>query len=95
MIYTGSRYSNTSLYNRDGANIFERRELKTFNMDNATKHIMNQSDTLSTLAHLYYGDSQLWWVLLEANPQYTTVFDIEVGDILEIPSKEEVITNVF
>ena len=95
MIYTGSRYANTNLYNRNGVNIFERRELKTFNTDNSTKHIVIQSDTLSTLAYFYYGDSQLWWVLLEANPQFTTVFDIKVGDILQIPSKEEVIKNVF
>ena len=95
MIYAGSRYSDTSLYNRDGVNIFERRELRDFSTQDSTKHIVIQSDALSTLAHLYYGDAQLWWVILEANPQYSTVFDINVGDILVIPSKEEVIANVF
>lgn len=94
MIFEGSRYTKTSLYNRDGVNIFERREMIHFNVDEAVKHTVVQSDTLSTIANQYYEDAQLWWVILEANPSYSNAFDIKVGDILVIPSKEEVINNV-
>lgn len=95
MIFTGSRYADTNLYNREGVNVFERRNLINFTMENSTKHIVSQSDTVSTLAYSFYGDAQLWWVILEANPRYSTVFEIKAGDILNIPSKEEVIKNVF
>lgn len=94
MIFEGSRYTKTSLYNRDGVNIFERREMLQFNTDEAVKHTVVQSDTLSTIANQYYEDAQLWWVILEANPSYSNAFDIKVGDILVIPSKDEVINNV-
>ena len=94
MIFEGSRYTKTSLYNRDGVNIFERREMLQFNTDEAVKHTVVQSDTLSTIANQYYEDAQLWWVILEANPSYSNAFDIKVGDILVITSKDEVINNV-
>lgn len=94
MIFEGSRYTKTSLYNRDGVNIFERREMLQFNTEEAVKHTVVQSDTLSTIANQYYEDAQLWWVILEANPSYSNAFDIKVGDILVIPSKDEVINNV-
>ena len=94
MIYKGSRYSNTEMYNRDGTNVYTRRQMRNFSTENSLKHTFIQSDTLSTIAHTYYGDAQLWWVILEANPKYTTIFDIKIGDILEIPSRDEVLSNV-
>lgn len=94
MIFKGSRYSKTDLYVRGEATVFERRELFNFNLDNSLKHTVIQSDTLHTLAKNYYGDSQLWWVLLEANPKYSNVFDINIGDIINIPLKDEVMKLV-
>lgn len=94
MIFEGSRYTKTNLYNRDGVSVFERREMLNFNVAGAMKHTVVQSDTLSTIAHHYYGDSQLWWVILEANPHYSCLFDIQIGDILLIPTREEVTANV-
>lgn len=94
MIFSGSRYTNTDLYLRGEATVFERRELYNFNLDNCVKHTVIQSDTLNNLAHQYYNDSQLWWIILEANPMYSTIFDINIGDILHIPSKDEVMKIV-
>lgn len=94
MIFKGSRYSNTPMYNRDEATIFERRELYNFNLENSIKHTVMQKDNLSSLAYQHYGDAQLWWVILEANPSYSSIFDINVGDIIIIPSKEEVMNIV-
>lgn len=93
MIYEGSRYLNTDLYKRGEATVFERRELYTFS-SSSVRHTVSSTDTLDTLAYQYYGDTQLWWVILEANPSYAHVFDINVGDVLIIPSREEVINLV-
>lgn len=43
-------------------------------------------ETLDFLAQQFYGDSQLKWLILYANPSYQTEFDIQVGDSLVIPS---------
>ncbi len=94
MIYKGSRYTNTEMYSRDGVEVYTRRQMRNFNTQNAIKHVVIQSDTLSTMAHEYYGDAQLWWVILEANPSYTTVKDIKIGDVLVIPNRDEVLSNV-
>ena len=94
MIFKGSRYAKTDLYVRGEVTGFERRDLFNFNLDNSLKHTVIQSDTLPNLAKNYYDDPQLWWVILEANPKYSTISDINIGDIIYIPSKEEVIKLV-
>ena len=90
MIYQHSRYSKTPLFNRDGNIIFRQRRRFVFGMSGSQRHRFKESDRLYNLAREYYGDSQLWWVLLDANPQYRTEMDIKSGDVLAVPSYEEV-----
>ena len=45
---------------------------------------------MDNLAVKYYGNPELYWVILDANPQYRCELDIKKGDRLIIPSYEEV-----
>lgn len=90
MIYQGSRYTNTKLYDRNGALMFKIRKPFYFNKDRAVIHTFAEYDRLDTLATKYYGNPQLSWVILEANKQYRSEFDIKMGDVLIIPNYDEV-----
>ena len=79
-IYKNSRYTSTSLQDRDGKSIFKIRERMYFSLENARAYEFTEGDTLDGLAYSYYGDSQLWWVILEANKQYKTPLEINHGD---------------
>lgn len=55
------------------------------------KHIFASGDRLSRLAHKYYGDAELWWVLAWFNGKPTD-FHCKIGDTILVPSPlEEVI----
>lgn len=90
MIYVGSRYTNTALYNRNGTLTFNQRNRFTFGTKNSVSHIYCDYDRLDNLAVKYYGNPQLYWVILDANPQYRCEMDINIGDTLLIPNYEEV-----
>ncbi len=90
-IFKNSRYTRTPLYNHSGEITFRRRKRFTFNPKNFTYHIFSEGDTLDGLAFKYYGDTQLWWIILEANTTYKSVLDIPSGTALALPSVEEVI----
>ncbi len=90
MIYEGSRYTKTEMYDRDGALVFKHRDRFTFGMKNAIKHRFSEGERLDGLANKYYGNAQLWWVILDCNPKYRCEIDIPYGAELIIPSYEEV-----
>ena len=47
-------------------------------------------DRLDLIAKKFYGDEVLDWVLLEANPNLKSPFDLKSGDILRVPLPEKV-----
>lgn len=49
---------------------------------------------LDLLSYEYYGDSDLDWVILQANPRFFTPLDIKAGDEIVIPHPERVNNNV-
>ena len=90
-IYRGSRYTKTNLYFRDtGKLCFKIRERFNINTDNARTIIYKEGDTLYNLAHRYYGNTQLWWAILDTNPDYRWEGDIPYGAELIIPDYNEV-----
>ena len=91
-IYRGSRYTKTPLYNDGERNIFKIRKREDFSLDGTTVHVFIEGDTLDGLAYKYYGDSQLWWVILEANNKYRSELDIGYGEELVIPNYKEVVS---
>lgn len=90
MIYNNSRYTKTSVINTDGTQVFKARTRFEFNTDNAIVHQFSEGERLEGLANKYYNDPQLWWVLLEANPQIKLGINIPFGTNLVIPSEKEV-----
>lgn len=90
MIFKNSRYTNTPVSSKSGLVSFKLRTRFKFNLTNAKVHQYSLGETLDGLALHYYQDSQLWWVFLEANTQYKTLFDVKYGDNLIVPSYEEV-----
>ena len=49
-----------------------------------TGHIWAYGDRFYNLAHRYYGDAKLWWVIAWWNG-YPTEASIDTGDFLDIP----------
>lgn len=59
------------------------------------QRIFGIGDSLSKIAHEYYGDARLWWLLAWFNAKPTD-FHCKVGDIIEIPFPlEEVMLHAY
>ena len=43
-------------------------------------------DRLDTLAHQFFGDSSLWWIIAAANNIHTAPIGLPDGTILRIPN---------
>lgn len=95
-VYDNSRYLRTQLYTRLGADspMLRIRSRFSFNMENYTSYVWCEGDTLDGVAYKHYGISALRWAILDANPKYRTEFDIEAGDVIQIPDFEEVVSIV-
>jgi len=89
LIYSNSRYTKTNLRSNEGELVFEIRRRLTF-VDTSNYYVFVQGDRLDLLASRFYEDKQLWWIFLEANPQFRTELDITPGTVLTIPKREEV-----
>lgn len=95
-VYDNSRYLHTSVISRRGWGVptLDVRERFTFNEAQCTPYIWIEGDTLDGLSFKSYGNTALRWAILDANPQYRSEFDIKPGDVVLIPSYEEVVTIV-
>lgn len=47
--------------------------------------VLKQYDNLDTWADEYYGDVNLSWIIMCANPEYSLEFEIPAGTRLRIP----------
>lgn len=96
-IYKNSRYST-------GLNIYYDRKQDTTYMDFPETSIqvakddfvyrLRSGESIEFLANQFYGSPHLKWIILYANPQYTSEFEIRAGDTLVIPTKERVMDYV-
>ena len=93
MIYENSRFSHTrTIITPEGKRAFKIRDIANISTREAHTHVYKEQDRLDLLAVRYYGNSQLWWVILDANSGYYSEDDIKYGDVLVIPRYEEVVT---
>lgn len=91
-IYQGSRYSRSLTYRRSDGNIaIELRNRHKFNLTDAVMYTVKQGDTIDGIAYKIYGNAQLWWAIMDTNPQYSSELDINVGDVITIPTYSEVV----
>ncbi len=90
-VYRGSRYINTKLYDHKSALVMDIRSRYVFDLTNAIYYTVVQGDTLDGIAYRQYGNAQLWWAIMDANPQYQSELEIKAGDVLCIPPYEQVV----
>lgn len=94
-VFKNSRYIKTSAYLRDGNTlILSIRNRVKFDAEKSTFYRVVQGDTLDGIAYKQYGNAQLWWAIMEANPLYQSEIDIKPGTILMIPSFEQVVKAI-
>lgn len=90
-VYQGSRYVKTPLFMRGDTPVMGIRTRNKFNLAEATYYTVIQGDTIDGIAYKRYNNAQLWWAIMDANPQYQSELEIKAGDVLCIPPFEEVV----
>ena len=90
MIFQGSRYENSDVVRlqRNGQTRLTvipapSTVIASFNF---AWHTVIEGDRIDTLADQYFGDPELWWIIAEANPQWSFFERLPAGVNLRIPS---------
>jgi hypothetical protein len=58
-------------------------------------HAITDADRIDLLAHKYYRDSRLWWVIAVANDMEDIPTEFNVGDEIRIPAPRYVTQVLF
>ena len=91
-VFQGSRYVKTPAYVRNGETlVLKIRDRSHFNDSMCSYYTVVQGDTLDGIAYNLYGNAQLGWAILDANPTFQSEMEIKAGDVLKIPPFEEVV----
>lgn len=91
MILSGSRYQSSSVVWVLGSNgaynatVFAPPQEPTLNVT-LQLYQWRAGDRIDNVAYATLGDSELWWMLMNANPQYLTPWDIQPGDFIYVPA---------
>lgn len=92
-----SRYENSETRKtNDGRTVFRSTIYPNIPFRNDDVYVATETgDRLDTLAHQFYGDSRLWWIIASANNIHNAVFALEDGTVLRIPQNYIEIVNNF
>jgi len=60
----------------------------------SVSYIWKKRDRLYNIAHAFYGDPKLWWVIAWYNGRPTEA-DFYPGDVIEIPDNIEDVLNIL
>ena len=91
-VYQGSRYVKTPAYVHKGETlVLNIRSRANFNESSCSYYTVVKGDTLDGIAYKRYGNAQLGWAIMDANPVYQSEIEIKAGDVLKIPPYEEVV----
>lgn len=92
-----SRYSNNKIQKlKDGREVFRTKIYPNIPLrDNDIYAVTQTGDRLDTLAHQFYGDASLWWIIATANNIHDAPFAVNDGTILRIPENYLEISNNF
>ena len=90
-----SRYRYTSLKkNKEGKRVFKPTMYPKIPIKDSDIFIYPKfGDRLDNLAHKYYGDVSLWWIIAKANNLDTAEIGLNVEKQIRIPMEIEVILN--
>jgi len=92
-----SRYTNNQTQKlKDGRNVFRTKIYPNIPLSDSDIYAVTQTgDRLDTLAHQFFGDASLWWIIATTNNIHDATFAIEDGTILRIPMNYTQIINNF
>ena len=92
-----SRYTNNQIQQlKDGRNVFRTKIYPNIPLSDSDIYAVTQTgDRLDTLAHQFFGDTSLWWIIATANNIHDAPFAIADGTILRIPMNYTQIINNF
>lgn len=95
-IYQGSRYTNATGYTvptNDGgvAVIIGDRKEMSVSKEYAQMYKVSQGQRLDQIAYEIYGNAQFKDYIMDANPQYPCELFIKPGDIITIPSLDDIL----
>lgn len=78
----------------DGRSVLRTKIFLDIPKSNGDVYIITQeTDRLDTLAHEFYGDSTLWWIIAHANNLNSADIGVDPGIQLRIPSDFSSVTN--
>jgi hypothetical protein len=92
-----SRYQFCTLFNDRGVYHWGTRPpVRIPESENDSFHRVTQADErrIDLIAHKYYGDVRLWWVIAEAN-NITNPVVLKVGSVLRIPGRDTIQLKVL
>jgi phage tail protein X len=93
-IFQGSRYKGSYIFaDKNNRDIIFLDIIQQYKFLPAPEDLIveiREGDRLDILAYQLYGDEALEWVILQANPQYSSAFDVKVGDRINVPLPEKV-----
>lgn len=92
-----SRYTNNQTQKlKDGRNVFRTKIYPNIPLSDSDIYAVTQTgDRLDTLAHQFFGDASLWWIIATTNNIHDASFAIADGTILRIPMNYTQIINNF
>ena len=80
----------------DGRNVYRPTIYPNIPLRDTDIYAVTQTgDRLDTLAHQFYGDASLWWIIATANNIHDAPFAVNDGTILRIPENYLEISNSF
>jgi hypothetical protein len=79
-------YSNDTKKTKDGREVYTPKIYPNIPLMDTDVYVATETgDRLDTLAHQFYQDSSLWWIIASANAIHTAPFAFSDGTILRIP----------
>ena len=92
-----SRYENNKSQKlKDGRQVYRTRIYPNIPKSDEDIYIVTQTgDRLDTLAHQFYKDASLWWIIATANNIHDATFAVGDGITLRIPQNYSKILNDF
>lgn len=92
-----SRYDTNSVIKlKDGKRVYRSKIYPNIPLQDDDLYIVTQTgDRLDTIAHQFYGDQSLWWIVATANNIHKVSFTVPDGTTLRIPKNYIDILNQF
>lgn len=96
MARKASRYKKTSRITRNGITYLGLRVSRPYeDRGDDIFYEVRAGDTLSLIAHRYFGEASLWWVVADFNDILDPFEDLVQGDVLRLPSQSRLWMEVL